>query len=605
MGNTESSLPLALEERNHTYRSHGHINQDLYNFHCSSDTSNGLPPDQTSLPPDLTTLPPALTCFPPALTQTVSLYQNLDLSFNLIKEIPMDLPLRLPHLRHINLSHNQLEILPQSVFGFLHLEHLDLSHNLLSYLPSSLRLLTRLSWLDVSHNKLSQLPPTFGDISSIQKLNLSDNSLDHLPISLGALPRLVVLLVHNNHLGEKLVGLYSQTDCRGIIKHLQAEYRRTQSELADRTFINQFARERGSVFDSRVLNAGSAQSLFAQLQAQAVQTGNRLLTPMIPPVGATTLDVDRLRDAITGMFYGSIVGDSLGVLTQFMTPVEAKFYYSGASLDLASMHVDSVRCRYSPGDVTLGSHLVLTLLESVLAWGGVVDELDYVERLCLLLQGNTQLKYDSSVLKGLASNLEEFRSNPVFAADQWLRQHPSPSSHPLVVDNMCLPPVAALVMSSFHSLAEVNENAARICSASHPHPSNTAAAQCLANLLTKLLQGKSTQDALEEAKSTLSSQNLSPEQHADISHPWVCLSAMLHGVEMFLSAGEDGFRSAMSATVMKGGHATVTGCVTGAVLGILTGFQNVPKDWIENVNVTVRRNMDKKLNNLFDLMGVP
>jgi len=401
------------------------------------------------------------------------------------------------------------------------------------------------------------------------------------------------------------MSLCSQRESTQLIKHLQGEFRRTQSELTDRTFINQFARERGSVFDSRVLNAGSAQSLFAQLQAQAVQTGNRLLTPMIPPVGATTLDVDHLRDAITGMFYGSIVGDSLGILTQFMTPIEADFYYSGSSLGLDSMQVDSVRCRYSPGDVTLSSHLVLTLLESVLAWGGVVDELDYVDRLCSLIQANTQVKYDSHLLKGLFSNLEEFRSNPVLAAEQWLLQHPSPSSHPQVVDNMCLPPVIALVMSEFHSLTEVCDNAARICGATHPHQANAAAAQCLAKLLTKLIQGQSTQDALEDAKSTLSSQNLSSEQLDDMSHPWVCLSDMLKAVEMFLSAGEDGFREAMSATVMRGGHATVTGCVTGAVLGILTGFQNIPKDWIENVNVDIRRNMDKKLNNLFDLMGVP
>ena len=56
---------------------------------------------------------------------------------------------------------------------------------------------------------------------------------------------------------------------------------------------------------------------------------------------------------------------------------------------------------------------------------------------------------------------------------------------------------------------------------------------------------------------------------------------------------------------MRGGRATVTGAVAGAVLGLVTGFQNLPKVWVENVSDGVRRNLDKKLNNLFDLMGIP
>ena len=91
----------------------------------------------------------------------------------------------------------------------------------------------------------------------------------------------------------------------------------------------------------------------------------------------------------------------------------------------------------------------------------------------------------------------------------------------------------------------------------------------------------------------------------EAGRPWECLEDVVNAVEMYLETGEDGFRVAVSGVVMKGGHATVTGCVTGAVLGILTGYTNLPKAWVENINGGVRRNLDKKLNNLFDLMGVP
>ena len=38
------------------------------------------------------------------------------------------------------------------------------------------------------------------------------------------------------------------------------------------------------------------------------------------------------------------------------------------------------RCYYQSGEVSAASHLVLLVLESVLKWAGVVDELDYAKR---------------------------------------------------------------------------------------------------------------------------------------------------------------------------------------------------------------------------------
>ena len=336
MGNTaSSSLPQALEEVHQTYRSQAggqhQVTPGYYESHSSGH--------------DSLLLPTALTAVPASLTTTVSLYQVLDLSFNLIKEVPVELPLHLPHLRYLNLSHNRLDCLPPSLFGFLHLECLDVSHNLLTSLPASLTLLSHLTWLDVSHNQLTDLPPNMGDLKKLQKLNLSDNQISDLPPALGSLPRLSVLLADNNPLPSALQALCSLADCTDLLRLLEDRHRTGQSELGQRHKLNEFARDRGPVFDSRVLNAGSAQSLFSQLQAQAVQTGNRLLTPMIPPVDATRLDVDSLRDAILGLFYGAVIGDSLGILTEHMSAKEAAFHYNSQNINHQQMHVDGVRCR--------------------------------------------------------------------------------------------------------------------------------------------------------------------------------------------------------------------------------------------------------------------
>ena len=81
------------------------------------------------------------------------------------------------------------------------------------------------------------------------------------------------------------------------------------------------------MFESSVLNAGSDQSLFEQLQSQAVNTGNKLQTPLIPPPRSTVLKVDELKDTVLGIMYGATIGASLGLLTDRMTPDEAEFHY--------------------------------------------------------------------------------------------------------------------------------------------------------------------------------------------------------------------------------------------------------------------------------------
>ena len=51
---------------------------------------------------------------------------------------------RLPQLKHLNLSHNQLTSIPESIGRLSQLVSLDLSNNKLTELPSSLRGLTQL-----------------------------------------------------------------------------------------------------------------------------------------------------------------------------------------------------------------------------------------------------------------------------------------------------------------------------------------------------------------------------------------------------------------------------------------------------------------------------
>ena len=81
------------------------------------------------------------------------------------------------------------------------------------------------------------------------------------------------------------------------------------------------------------------------MQAQAVQTGNRLLTPLIPPLASSSLDASGLADCVLGMVYGAVLGDTLGQLTVGMTDTEAQFHYSRDTLHLTRGAPDLHRSR--------------------------------------------------------------------------------------------------------------------------------------------------------------------------------------------------------------------------------------------------------------------
>ena len=66
-----------------------------------------------------------------------------------------------------------------------------------------------------------------------------------------------------------------------------------------------------------------------------------------------------------------------------------------------------------------------------------------------------------------------------------------------------------------------------------------------------------------------------------------------------------GFREALTEVVMRAGDAALNGLVSGAVFGAIHGHRALPPPWISNINKAFIQNLNKKLNLLFDLMGVP
>lgn len=83
-------------------------------------------------------------------------------------------------LKFMNLAGNQLLQLPAGICMLTALQHLDLSHNQLRILPEdgSIWMLTKLTALQLSHNHLKKLPVGMSNLQRLVELDLSGN---HLP----------------------------------------------------------------------------------------------------------------------------------------------------------------------------------------------------------------------------------------------------------------------------------------------------------------------------------------------------------------------------------------------------------------------------------------
>ncbi|XP_077042181.1 leucine-rich repeat and calponin homology domain-containing protein 2 isoform X5 [Agelaius phoeniceus] len=121
-----------------------------------------------------------------------------DLSKNRFTEIPPDVWLFAP-LETLNLYHNCIKSIPESIKNLQMLTYLNISRNLLSTLPKYLFDLP-LKVLVVSNNKLVSIPEEIGKLRDLMELDISCNELQVLPQQIGKLQSLRELNIRRNNL---------------------------------------------------------------------------------------------------------------------------------------------------------------------------------------------------------------------------------------------------------------------------------------------------------------------------------------------------------------------------------------------------------------------
>ncbi|KAG7558819.1 Leucine-rich repeat [Arabidopsis thaliana x Arabidopsis arenosa] len=100
----------------------------------------------------------------------------------------------------INLSGQELKLLPEAFWKVVGLVYLNLSGNDLTVIPDAISKLKKLEELDVSSNSLESLPDSIGMLLNLRILNVNGNNLTALPESIAHCRSLVELDASYNNL---------------------------------------------------------------------------------------------------------------------------------------------------------------------------------------------------------------------------------------------------------------------------------------------------------------------------------------------------------------------------------------------------------------------
>ncbi|XP_041081109.1 nischarin-like isoform X3 [Polyodon spathula] len=166
--------------------------------HCEAKQIKGLP----SLKPTLATMG---VCYSASSMKDILVPESLEFDHWIVEGVSSDCPVAavIPtwkNLTTLDMSHNHIMCIDESVKLIPKVEFLDLSHNELSLLEN-LQHLYNLIHLDLSYNKLAVLEGVHTKLGNIKTLNLAGNLLESLS-GLSKLYSLVNLDLSNNKLAQ-------------------------------------------------------------------------------------------------------------------------------------------------------------------------------------------------------------------------------------------------------------------------------------------------------------------------------------------------------------------------------------------------------------------
>ncbi|CAG0899586.1 unnamed protein product [Darwinula stevensoni] len=458
-------------------------------------------------------------------------------------EIPASLPHHIPHCTSLDLSHNHIYSLPDSICLLLHLVDLNLSHNDLSELPETMGYLRKLERLDMSYNSLTGIPPLLGTLPRLEKLNMGHNKIRMVPSTFSENNSLSIFILSENptKFPPREVSNAGSASVLAYLRSQATPKKPTPMLMKRKTFL----RQASDISRADALDSSPPSPL------------NRIRNPLLIPQGASSYTPKELSDKIAGLLYGAALGDALGIGTQFLSPDEIQFYYEAEVYDFQHIIRDSTRSYWKRGDWT--------------------DNFDIT-----VLRDEAFPTDPHGVAVKVRPRFEEF------------------------TDPFCLPRAIICGIGNFHDLEEVENNAIRICKTTHSDKAAVAASVLLATLVASMLQGKSGTESLSLLSSSASPylhEHVNGEAKESGRDP---LSVLCSACTAALEEKEaKDFKETLFHVIERGGYASVSGAIAGSLLGLRLGYQGLPEDWLDGILPPNRLYLDTKINSLLDMMGLP
>lgn len=120
---------------------------------------------------------------------------------NIMSQLPKEIFSSIQKLNHLDLSFNKLESLDDSIGSCFMLKELLLSNNRLTALPMSISRCSCLTVIDMQDNMLDKFPNIY-NLSSITSINLSNNNITDVPIEFGRCSSLKSIELRKNRLSS-------------------------------------------------------------------------------------------------------------------------------------------------------------------------------------------------------------------------------------------------------------------------------------------------------------------------------------------------------------------------------------------------------------------
>jgi len=304
---------------------------------------------------------------------------------------------------------------------------------------------------------------------------------------------------------------------------------------------------------------------------------------------------------IRGTIYGQVIGDALGLGTEFMTKDEVTEYYPNGLTDYNQIVQDKHRSRWKKGAWTDDTDQFLCIMDSIID-KGKVDLLDIA---------NNFYKWYKYKPMGIGHTTLKVLSLPQYT------KYPQKAAHLVwklkgkkIAPNGALMRNAIVGIWNYSNQAQVRKNSSEICKLTHYDQRCVDSCIIQSQIISAELEnGGCDSNYLKELISILDPRiksYLAENLTADITTLKLgekegmgyTLKALSSALWAYTYA--ESFEQGLLAIINEGGDADTNGCIAASVLGAKFGFDSIPKKWINGVLGI--EEIDNRINKLLEII---